>query len=315
MSVGGTLWLIQRKKKRICLYIWKRKKASHGLKGGRVSLGLVEVPRVTVASVVGLWEKPQTKWIYMQIHHMQTVLAWIWLWMADIRERRSGSGHVWNILFGSVLSSWALFRCICCCCTDLLLFSQQLKYCIWWTQLSHDEFSSTKICEFTSCVPYWIPVRKFKGTSWKNKFSNQLNANRHMDYIFYMYVRFLIQPLRNIVFWIICVHHTINQFHLASLEFKYSYFSGCTSGGHVRFSVESRHSLTPVTQSSLLLDTFQKKRYLIVGPIFVSLPLSLSFYWSFSLIFFNFDCVCACLHVCKSAYVCPCGWLVISLTY
>lgn len=97
-------------------------------------------------------------------------------------------------------------------------------------------------------------------------------------------------------------------------------FSGCTSRGQLRFSAESQHSSTPLTPSNLLLDTFQNKKYLIVGPIFVLLSLSLSFYWSF-FSFFSPSCVRLHVHVyvregscvCLSVYGCACVWLVISL--
>ena len=48
-------------------------------------VGPVEVPRVAVTFVVGLWgKKPQTNWIEMKMLHTQTVLAGIgWLLISE----------------------------------------------------------------------------------------------------------------------------------------------------------------------------------------------------------------------------------------
>lgn len=99
-----------------------------------------------------------------------------------------------------------------------------------------------------------------------------------------------------------CIHHTINCFFRALLHFKFSRFSDCSSGGQVRFSVENQHSSGPVAQSNLLLDTFQKQRYLIVGPIFV-FPLSIIVVSLIILFLFQlcvrmrvqYRCMCVCL--------------------
>lgn len=81
---------------------------------------------------------------------------------------------------------------------------------------------------------------------------------------------------------------------------------------------KTKHSSTPLTRSTLLLDTFPKKEVLNCRSHFCfALSIIVVLLTAFLLLSFFFlalsVCVCACLHVCK--YICACVWPVIRLLF